>query len=255
MDGSKPQITALAVGEVFKLAHPIDASMLPFLSLADAPTQCVLSVDAVMDVASAILWPEPGHEQPVEIDDVDAARAQEYLLLATLLARAPDAAMLSRIAKLRCDETPLGSAHLPLAQAASNASAELIEREFSDLFIGVGRGELMPYGSYYLTGFLNERPLARLREDLGLLGIERTEGNAEPEDHAATLCEIMAGLAGGRFGVPAGSDQRIFEKHMAPWMGRFFADLERADAAHFYRAVGTIGRLLMDIETEAFALS
>ena len=208
-----------------------------------------------MDVASAILWPEPGHEQHIEIDNVDAARAREYMLLATLLARAPDAAMLSQIAKLRCDETPLGNAHLPLTQAASNANAETIEREFFDLFIGVGRGELMPYGSYYLTGFLNERPLVRLRRDLGKLGIERTDGNAEPEDHAAILCEIMAGLANGRFGVPAGSDQHIFEKHLVPWMGRFFTDLERADAARFYRSVGTIGRLFMDIETEAFAFS
>ena len=90
-------------------------------------------------------------------------------------------------------------------------SRKAIEREFFDLFIGIGRGELMPYGSYYLTGFLHERPLARLREDLGTLGIERIEGNAEPEDHAATLCEIMAGLAGGRFGAHAGSDQEIFE--------------------------------------------
>jgi TorA maturation chaperone TorD len=117
----------------------------------------------------------------------------------------------------------------------------------------------MPYGSYYLTGFLHERPLARLREDLVRLGIERSEGNIEPEDHATTLCEIMAGIINGRLGVQnaglAGSDQEIFEKHMASWMGRFFGDLERAETANFYRSVGTVGRLLMDIETEAFALS
>jgi TorA maturation chaperone TorD len=172
-----------------------------------------------------------------------------------LLARAPDAPTLNWIAKLRCDETLLGSAHLSLAQAASNTSAEIIEREFFDLFTGVGRGKLMPYGSYYLSGFLHERPLARLREDLDKLGIERTAGNVEPEDHAATLCEIMAGLAGGRFGANTASDQIVFEKHMAPWMGRFFSDLESAEAANFYRTVGTIGRLLVDIEVEAFALS
>ena len=155
---------------------------------------------------------------------------------------------------MRGDASPLGVAHVALAEAASRTTAEKVEREFFDLFIGIGRGELMPYGSYYLTGFLHERPLARLREDLGALGIERTEGNAEPEDQAATLCEIMAGLAGGRLGAPAGSDQQIFEKHLAPWMGRFFSDLENAQAAHFYQPVGTIGRLFMDIETEAFAL-
>jgi TorA maturation chaperone TorD len=77
----------------------------------------------------------------------------------------------------------------------------------------------------------------------------------EPEDQAATLCEIMSGLADGRFAAPAGTDQKIFEKHVAPWMGRFFTDLECAESARFYHAVGTIGRLLVDIETEAFAIS
>lgn len=215
----------------------------------------VLSVDAVMDVASEILWPAPDYEQPAEIDVVDVARAEEYFLLASLLARAPDASMLNRIATLRCGDTLLGKAHLSLAQATDDASVKVIEREFFDLFIGVGRGELLPYGSYYLTGFLHERPLARLREDLGKLGVERAPGNAEPEDHAAILCEIMAGLVGGHFGVVAGGDRVVFEKHMSPWMGRFFSDLENAKTANFYRTVGTIGRLLIDIETEAFALS
>ena len=125
---------------------------------------------------------------------------------------------------------------------------------YFNLFIGLGRGELLPYASYYLTGFLNERPLARLRDDLAPLGIVRVDGNYEPEDHAATLCEIMAGLAGGRFPAPEGAERSLFEKHMASWMGRFFADLEHAREANFYRRVGTLGRVFMDIEAEAFAL-
>ena len=140
-----------------------------------------------------------------EVDEVESARAQEYAMLSVLLARAPDAALLSRLAGLRGDATPLGVAHVALAEAASKASVEQIEREFFDLFIGIGRGELMPYGSFYLTGFLHERPLMRLRADLIELGIERSEGHAEPEDHAATLCEIMAGLADGRFGGGIGA--------------------------------------------------
>jgi TorA maturation chaperone TorD len=112
----------------------------------------------------------------------------------------------------------------------------------------------MPYGSYYLTGFLHERPLARLRDDLAKLRVARAEGNPEPEDHAAILCEIMAGLAGGRFPAAAGADRELFEKHLAPWIGRFFSDLERADAADFYRHVGALGRVFVDIEMEAFAL-
>src|SRR5439155_1564893 len=80
-----------------------------------------------------------------------------------------------------------------------------------DLFIGLGRGELLPYGSYYLTGFLHERPLARLRAHLEKLAIERTAGQAEPEDHAAILCEIMAGLTSTRFPAAAGSDTELFK--------------------------------------------
>jgi TorA maturation chaperone TorD len=222
-------------------------------SVSNFPARA-LSVEAVMDLASEILWPELGHEQPVEIDGVDAHRAQEYSLLAMLLSRSPDGATLSRIAKLHGDATPLGLAHLTLAHAAVNTSAGRIEREYFTLFIGVGRGELLPYGSYYLTGFLNERPLARLREDLRAHGIERAEGQAEPEDHAATLCEIVAGMASGQFPIAVGMQQQFFEKHLASWIGRFFVDLERAEAADFYRHVGTLGRLFLETETEAFRL-
>ena len=188
------------------------------------------------------------------MDEIDTARAQEYALLATLLARAPDAQLFSRLAGLQGDATPLGLAHVALAEAASRTTVERVEREYFDLFIGIGRGELLPYGSYYLSGFLYERPLARLRATLSRLGIERSAGHAEPEDHAATLCEIMAGLAGGRFSAPPQAEREFFEHHVAPWMGRFFTDLEQAQAADFYRAAGTLGRVFIQLETDAFAL-
>jgi TorA maturation chaperone TorD len=188
------------------------------------------------------------------LDDVENARAQEYALLSVLLARAPDAALLARLAQLRADPSPLGLAHGALAEAASRARVEDVEREYFNLFIGLGRGELLPYGSYYLSGFLHERPLARLRADLVPLGLERAPGQAEPEDHAAILCEIMAGIASRRFPVPAGADRALFEQHLAPWIGRFFSDLERAEAADFYRRIGTLGRVFMEVETQAFAL-
>lgn len=246
-----------AAGSVSELARQLGISQPSVSNWIRVPAERVLSVESITGVNRMTLRPDlyGDNQMSVDIDDVDAARAQEYALLSALLARAPDAVLLKRLAGLRGDVSPLGLAHIALAEAAERATTGQVEREFFNLFIGVGRGELMPYGSYYLTGFLHERPLARLREDLGRFGIERTEGNAEPEDHAAILCEIMAGLAGGRFGAQAGSDQEIFEKHMAPWMGRFFSDLENASEANFYRSVGTIGRLLMDIETEAFALS
>jgi TorA maturation chaperone TorD len=197
---------------------------------------------------------DPEHAAAGVPDEVDAARAQEYALLSALLARAPDAALLARLSQLRADPSPLGLAHGALAEAAGRATVEGIAREYFNLFIGIGRGELLPYGSYYLSGFLHERPLARLRADLQRLGIERAAGQAEPEDHAAILCEIMAGIASGRFPVPAGADRELFERHLAAWIVRFFTDLERAEAADFYRRVGTLGRVFTDIETQAFAL-
>jgi TorA maturation chaperone TorD len=190
-----------------------------------------------------------------DVDDVDVARAREYALLATLLARAPDDALLERLAGLRGDESALGLAHAAVAEAASHAGAAAVEREYFALFIGVGRGELLPYGSYYLAGFLQDRPLARLRADLVRLGIERTGAQAEPEDHAAFMCEVMAGLASRHFDAPPLADRELFERHLKPWIGRFFADLEGAQAADFYKPIGALGRAFIDIEAEAFALS
>jgi TorA maturation chaperone TorD len=189
-----------------------------------------------------------------DLDDVELARSQEYALLSFLLARAPDQALLERLAGLRGDASPLGLAHAAVAEAASRVSAAQVDREYFNLFIGLGRGELLPYGSYYLAGFLHERPLARLRDDLVRLGIERAAGQAEPEDHAAILCEVMAGLVSRRFPAAPGADRELFERHLLPWIGRFFFDLERAETADFYRRIGTLGRVFVDMETEAFAL-
>ena len=252
-NGRGPGEAGWAIRGILNAADLIEQPQSPVPKLSNVGAR-TLSVEAVLDLASEILWPEVGHKQLVEIDEFDAHRAQEYSLLAMLLSRSPDAAALNRIARLRGDATPLGLAHVALAQATGNASAERISREYFTLFIGVGRGDLLPYGSYYLTGFLNERPLARLREDLRTYGIERAEGQVEPEDHAATLCEIMAGMASGQFPTTGRMQQDLFEKHLASWVGRFFVDLERAAAAEFYRQVGTLGRLFLETETEAFKL-
>ena len=242
-------------GGVGALAQKIGISQPSVSNWARVPAERVVAVEAATGVARTTLRPDLYGEQPADaIDEVEVARAAEYALLSALLARAPDAEFLTRLARLRADASPLGLAHAALAEAAAATTAERVEREFFNLFIGLGRGELMPYGSYYISGFLYERPLARLREDLGRLGIARAENNAEPEDHAAILCEIMAGLAGGKFPAPAGADRALFEKHLAPWIGRFFADLERAAEADFYRRIGTLGRVFINIETEAFAL-
>jgi len=246
-----------AAGGVTELARRVGISQPSVSNWTRVPAERVLTVEAVTGVARAILRPDlfNDNDKPGIVDEVDLARAQEYALLAALLARAPDAAFLARLSTLRGDPTPLGLAHVGLADAASHADATKLEREFFDLFIGIGRGELMPYGSYYIAGFLHERPLARLREDLARLGIERVKEQYESEDHAAILCEIMSGIAGGQFPAPAGADRELFDKHLAPWLGRFFADLEHAESAVFYRSVGALGRVFVDIESEAFALA
>jgi TorA maturation chaperone TorD len=245
-----------AVGGVTELARRIGISQPSVSNWSRVPAERVTAVETVTGVSRAILRPDLYAEAgPAGVDETDLARAQEYALLGSLLMRAPGAGLLDRLAKLRGDATPLGMAHVELAQAARDANVARVEQEFFDLFIGVGRGEVLPYGSYYLTGFLHERPLARLREDLARFGIARADGVVEPEDHAGILCEVMSGLASAQLNAPAGADRTIFEKHMAPWIGRFFADLDSAQAADFYRRVATVGRLFMDIETEAFALS
>jgi TorA maturation chaperone TorD len=241
-----------AVGGVTELARRIGISQPSVSNWTRVPAERVLQVENASGIARVILRPDL-YADP-HVDEVASGRAQEYALLARLLRDPPDAAFLKQIGLLQSEETALGTGHHELAEAAARASATDVEHEFFHLFIGVGRGELLPYGSYYVTGFLHERPLARLRQDLSRFGIAPAEGVAEPEDHAGILCEIMAGLASGQLPAPEVAERTIFENHIAPWMGRFFADLERAEAAEFYKSVGTIGRIFIEIEAEAFAL-
>jgi TorA maturation chaperone TorD len=245
-----------AAGGVGELARQIGISQPSVSNWLRVPAERVVSVEAVTGVDRAVLRPDLYGENKMagDFDEIDAARAQEYALIAALLMRAPDAKLLANLSELRGDASPLGLAHIALAEAASQTKVEQVEREFFDLFIGIGRGELLPYGSYYLTGYLHERPLARLREDLAKIGIARAEGVMEPEDHVGILCEIMSGLANRRLPAPLDSDRLIFDRHMAPWIGRFFDDLEQAASADFYRRLGTLGRSFMDIEAEAFEL-
>jgi TorA maturation chaperone TorD len=245
-----------AAGGVGALARQIGISQPSLSNWQRVPAERVLAVEGITGVARAVLRPDLyDAAAPDAVDEIDAARAREYALLSTLLRRAATTDLLTRLAALGGDASPLGIVHAAIGQGAAAATIKSIEREFFDLFVGIGRGELVPYASFYLTGFLNERPLARLRDDLARLGIARVDMEVEPEDHAAVLCEIMAGLAGGRFDTPTGADRALFEKHLAPWIGRFFADLERAKAADFYRHIGTLGRVFMDIEREAFTLA
>lgn len=187
----------------------------------------------------------------------DRLRAQAYRLLSALLARAPGAETLATIAELEGDETEFGQALTALGRAARASIPAAIDDEYHDLFIGIGRGELTPYGSYYLTGFAYEKPLARLRIDMARLGIARADKSSEPEDHIASLCEIMAGLIEGNFDAPVdlAGQREFFDAHLGPWAVRFFSDLEAAKAAGFYMAVGRVGRIFAEIESTAFEMA
>jgi TorA maturation chaperone TorD len=192
---------------------------------------------------------------PRSVSEIDRARAQMYQLLGVLMTSAPDDALLEGLASLESDDTPLGSATKNLATLAARIPSSDVDREFSNLFIGLGRGELLPYASYYLTGFLNERPLANLRTDLMKRGIQSADDVKEPEDHIGTLCEIMAGIITGEFECEGdlASQKAFFDAHLAKWAELFFTDLEKAQSAVFYAPVGTLGRAFMAIEAEGFA--
>jgi TorA maturation chaperone TorD len=189
-----------------------------------------------------------------EVRDIDQLRAAEYELLSLLLGKVPDSTTLSRVAALQGDASDLGMTHIELAAAAEAADDTSVSKEFFDLFIGLGRGDLLPYASYYITGFLHERPLARVRQDMEALGVERAGLSREPEDHIAILLEVMAGLARGDFEAEFAEQLRFFERHLKPWASRMFADLEVSRSAKFYRAVGRVGRVFMELESEAFTL-
>lgn len=195
--------------------------------------------------------------QASKVQPEDKIRADAYSLLASLLCDIPTEDLLRLTSEIKGGDSPLGRALSALGEAAGSITAEAASAEYHSLFIGVAGGEMRPYCSFYLTGFAYEKPLAKLRTDMGQLGIARRDGVKEPEDHMASLCEIMAGLITGAFGEPVDleTQQWFFDRHMAPWARLFFEDLERADSACLYKPVGLVGRLFMEIETTAFEMA
>ncbi len=187
----------------------------------------------------------------------DRMRADLYNFLRLILSGPPDQILLNQCAGLSGDDTDLGQAIGALARVAKASKPGRVQTEFNALFIGLGRGELLPYASYYLTGFLNEKPLAVLRTDMLAQGMTRAENVFEPEDNIASLMEMMGGMIVGRFREPATLDvqKTFFNKHIAPWAGLFFADLEAAKNSVLYASVASVGKAFMEIEREAFRMT
>ena len=178
-------------------------------------------------------------------------RAQIYALLANLLARPATTDLLNNIAALKVDtpESALGQAWQQLINAASNTNEAEQAREYHELFIGLTQGEIIPYASYYQTGFLNEKPLADLRVDLGNLGLVRQEGKKEPEDHIAALCDVMRLILSAN-GTPVVTASEFFNHHMAKWLPRFIVDLKTAPRANFYAALAELSQLFFEGESQ-----
>ena len=185
------------------------------------------------------------------IEQEQRYRASAWALLAALLRAAPDQALLDHVGKLSPggddDSDDLSEAMSNLASAAQGRDPVQLETEYNNLFIGVGRGETVPYGSWYLTGFLMEQPLSDLRDDLRALGFERSTDTHEPEDHAAAILEVFSVMISDSFSLPR--QQGFFETHMQSWLERFFADLGEAQSADFYRPVAQFGAAILKLES------
>jgi len=205
---------------------------------------------------SALIAPLAGEDQ---------ARADFYALLARLLLAPPDAGLLAALAQAEPvsanGEFALEDAWLKLTQAASVVDAGAVADEFSLLFISMGNPLLNPFGSFYLTGHLNDVPLVQLRHDLAQLRLARASGVGESEDHLGALCETMRVLVQG---LPAGSSslgrqpllvqKQFFEAHIRPWYAACLADITKAEVANFYRVVAAVADAFLSIEAQAFAV-
>ncbi|PXW66401.1 TorA maturation chaperone TorD [Loktanella sp. PT4BL] len=193
----------------------------------------------------------------VDIAEEDRLRADLYNYLGVMLAGPPDQLLLDQTAGLSGDDTALGQAINSLARVAKISKPKAVRSEFNALFIGLGRGELLPFASYYLTGFLNEKPLANLRRTMADFGMTRAENVFEPEDNIASLMEMMAGMIVGRFGRVAtlAEQQTFFNAHIGTWASHYFSDLQGAKSSILYASVGAVGQAFMDIEKEAFRMT
>jgi len=187
------------------------------------------------------------------LQETDALRADIYALLATLLRQAPSKELIVWMKDLVPDQdidTPMARAWSALALSAKHSNAQQRDDEYHQLFIGVGRGELMPFACWYLTGSLMEKPLAILRNELSLLGFERQTDIKEPEDHIAALCEVMSMLISS--GRSYEIQHQFWQRHLQSWTTKFFTDLQNAEHAVFYTATGLLGQAFMQQEDNWF---
>ncbi len=190
------------------------------------------------------------------IDNEDQLRADMYSFLASLLRAEPNEDLVKQLTNLESDDSPIGKSIKTLSKLSSSLDLPTIRDEYVRIFIGVGRGEILPFASYYLTGFLKDKPLAKLRNDMKEIGIELAENVKEPEDHISSLFDMMSGLILGKFNkkFSIGEQKDFFNKHLNPWVDLLMRDIESSKIAVFYSPVGTIGREFIEIERSSFSM-
>lgn len=189
--------------------------------------------------------------QPMVLSTADQLRINAYSLLANLLYRPADVQLLEMLSELSLPDGPVDDMAMSwqlLKLAAQQNSVPRVDDEFHDLFIGLGHGEVIPYGSWYQTGYLMDKPLAKLRRDLLTLRIARDTDIKEPEDHIAALCETMALLV--MMETPLAHQQAFYTEYIGSWAPRLFTDIEKASAACFYQAVAHFGKHFLRLEAQ-----
>lgn len=185
----------------------------------------------------------------------ETARADLYGLLATLLYAPPSKDLLATLSSAQtAGEGVLGAAWTVLVEAARATNAEQVREEYEQLFIGVGKPEVMLYGSYYLSGFLMEKPLAALRTDLAQMGLQRAQSMTESEDHIASLCEVMRYLIASDDVLQANvaNQKKFFAIHIQPWVLSLCDAVAAHPTARFYAALADLCRVFFEVEMQAF---
>jgi TorA maturation chaperone TorD len=191
-------------------------------------------------------------------DSEELARAELYGVLARLWIAPPDADLLRQFG-VAVTQAPQPGAFLEgswqaLVAALRGVTPEQAADEYDALFLGIGKPEVFLYGSYYLSGFLHEKPLARLRSDLARLGLTRDEQRGETEDHIAALCEVMRYLIAGDDVAVCNLEQqrRFFREHLQPWADKLCDAVDAQPRAVVYRALAGLTRGFVQVERQAF---
>ena len=193
----------------------------------------------------------------------DQARCEVYALLGNLFYRPPSKEVLQAIATngAMCNDgrdSGYCRAWRVLQQAAADAEVEAVKDEFDTAFIGTGRQPVMLYGSFYLAGFLNEKPLAQLRDELVNLGLARSGDIHESEDHISALCDVMRFLILGDHDTPPATlevQRDFFLRHIKSWNTQLCAAVDSADNTRFYKHVARFAREFFDLENESFDIA